>query len=514
MSEEEEFEFRLRAERERGMTHTESVRAKAVKPSGAFTDFFGGIKEGFQDIDRGIGQRQEDIKSWIGKGDPVNRQRLYDLEKKTTEDRMYGGQDTEMGQLGRGVARVVPAAGAMAVPGGQSLPASTAISGAMGGLEGWMRPSTSPGDAGANAAVGAFGAMAGNAASRSLLPTTARNMDAPEKELLDIADRHGIRLRTSEATGSAAIKNLEAVAANRPFTAGAEKTFAKEQTKDINKAITMYLGKPIDNLDDKALLNFGKDLGSDVGKYLNGKTVDLLDVLPAFENLSARASEGGALTMSAQTKKLLDDTLSTIKSQRKMDGATALRVKSDLQRRMRDAFNNENTELAENLREIVRGFDDAMAATMSPAEKVGWEQARRRYSNYKIIEDAMYKNPKSVADADIPIKKLARTMEQNMPGSYAKGTGDFAPLAKLGQKIDAPQRNALVGQNPIPFVGFGQDVLRATINPVVQSKAAQTYLTGALPGIKQIRDNKAATRALDTALRTAGLLSIEDWLEE
>jgi hypothetical protein len=101
-----------------------------------------------------------------------------------------------------------------------------------------------------------------------------------------------------------------------------------------------------------------------------------------------------------------------------------------------------------------------------------------------------------------------------MPGSYAKGTGDFAPLAKLGQKIDAPQRNALVGQNPIPFVGFGQDVLRATINPVVQSKAAQTYLTGALPGIKQIRDNKAATRALDTALRTAGLLSIEDWLEE
>ena len=514
MTEQEEFEFRhrLETERQKSMTHTESYQAKPQKATGAFTDFASGIVTGFKDIDRGIAQRQEDIKSWIGKGDPQNRQRLYDEEKRIANERAYDGNDTVLGMAGRGVARAIPAIGAMAVPGGQTIPTSTAMTGAMGALEGWMRPAESPGDSGVNAAVGAFGGATGNLASRAALPTIARNLDEPEKELLDIFNKYGIRARTSEVTGSTAIKNLETKAANRPFTAGSEKTFAREQTKEINQALTTFLGKPVSNLTDKELLSFGKNLGGEIGKYVDGKTVDLFDLAPAYVRLYNRAQEGGAFTMSPQAKKILDDTMSAMTQKQKMDAPTALRVKSRLRNEMNDAYKSDNTEKGDSLRMIVDGFDDALTAQMSATEKKGWEQARRRYSNYKIIEDAMERTPKAVADADIPIKKLASVMERNMPGSYAKGTGDFAELAKLGQKIDPPEKSALIG-NGLPFGDLGRDFGRAALMPLLENKAAQAYLAGTLPGIKQIRDNKAATRALDTALRTAGLLSIEDWLE-
>jgi hypothetical protein len=173
--------------------------------------------------------------------------------------------------------------------------------------------------------------------------------------------------------------------------------------------------------------------------------------------------------------------------------------------RARDARAAENTELANGLEDLVDGLKKAIEGTMTGAERDAWKAANRKYANYKLVEEAFIKDPRSLALGDVPINKMARVMEQNRPRSYVHGTGDFANLAKLGQVIKPPGRSALLGESSLPIARNAMDVVHGAAYPILESLAMQRYLTGSLPVQRMMRDLPGAATTGDAALRIGGM---------
>lgn len=496
-------------------THKDSYQAKAVKGPGGVMDFLGGIGQGVGDLGRGIKQRGVDLGVMLGAVPPTVQGRLYAEEQAKRNERDYGGKDTGAAAMGRLIGENAAAIPAMLIPGPNTLAGSTATAALIGGAMGGMYPTTKPGEALSNAAGGALFSGLGNVGARAVLPTGARNLTESQKEIINIAKREGIPLRTSEATGSTAMKNLEAVASNRFVTGPMEQRFNEAQTRAVNRAMTKRLGKPVDEVTPEVLKQFGDDLGAEVGKFTQGKTVDLTDFAVAVADLDQKMNKGGALTRTADVEKLVKDSVSLLSQKRQLPGPVVQDVKSMLQDRMRDAYKADKTELGDSLKTLVDGLNKSISKTMAPEEMAAWKAANRKYANYKAIEDIMQRNPKAVAEGDLPVKQLARALERQHSNAYAKGTADLADVAMLGQMLNRPQHSALVGATGdafIPGLGLARDYGRGLLYPAIQSKAAQTYLTGA--ALKPIRDSKAATRTLDATMRSLGLLSIDDQIDE
>ena len=146
-----------------------------------------------------------------------------------------------------------------------------------------------------------------------------------------------------------------------------------------------------------------------------------------------------------------------------------------------------------------------MTGTMTSSEKQAWATANRQYANYKLVEEAFQRDPRSLALGDVPINKMARVMENNRPLSYLHGKGDFAELAKLGQVIKPPGRSALLGESSLPVVRNAMDLAHGAVYPAIESQLMQKYLTGGLPGQTLIRDIPGGATTLDALLRAAGL---------
>jgi hypothetical protein len=511
-----ELELRRRRNAQQSMIHRQSMQAKPVKAQGGFMDFLGGIGEGLGDIGRGAKQRVVEARTAMGYLTPEVQDRLRNEESKVRDKRTYDPTETGAAAFGRGIGTTLPSLPLMAFAPGTGLVGSTLSSAGLGALYSSLLPTTSSKETYSNMAMGGVGAGLGNVASRIVMPTGARTMTQAQKDLLDIARRERIPLRTSEATGSAAIKNYEQMAANRPLTAGMEQRFNEEQTRAINRAITRRLGNEVDEVNPQTLQSFGKEIGGRVGQAVQGKQVDLTDdVFNAVVKVDSEFSQGGKLTMTPQIKELIDNALVTIASKQKVSGKVAQGIKSKLQDRMRDAYNAQtpNTELGDALKTIINGMDDAIGNTMTAAERAAWEKARRQYGNYKAVEDIMIRPTRQGAEGDVPVKNLASALERQFSGSYAKGTADLAGVARLGQVIQPPGRSALLGESGFPVVRNAQDLGRAAIMPILQSKAVQNYLTGDLrvPGAgfmpvqSLLRDSPRALRTNDAILRSMGL---------
>ena len=483
--------------------HTQSMRAKPVQPSGGILDFLGGIGSGFADLGRGAQQRYAEITS------APNKDELYAAEAARRERREFDPTVTQAEKLGRGFGLVGGTLPFAFIPGGKSALGSTITSLFTGGAAGSLLPTTSGSEAAANAGLGAAGQALGNLGAYAVLPTTARNLTQAQKDILTAARSEKIPLRTSEATGSNVIRNWEQMRANRPITGGMEQRFNEEQTAAINRAITRRLGNEMSEVNDASLLKFRNDIGGEVSGMMKGRTVPLdTDFFNAVVAVDADSSVGGRLTSSPALRTKIEEALDLIGNKQSVSGETAQRIRSKLMDQARDARANENTELANGLEDLVAGLKKAMDGTLSASERKAWQEANRRYANYKLIEESFIKDPRSLAEGDVPINKLARVMEQNRPRSYVHGTGDFSGIAKLGQVIKPPGRSALLAESSLPIARNAMDVVSGAAYPVIESQLMQRYLTGGFPIQRTLRDTPFVVPINDALLRAAGITNM------
>jgi hypothetical protein len=489
-----------------GMQHRASGQAKPVRPTGNALDLLRGVGLGIDDLGQGIWQRLNEFGVKTGISSKESLDALYADEAKRRENREFNPEVTQAERFGRGTGMLAGTLPLAFTPAGKTAVSSTLMSLLSGGGAGAMFPATSGKEAMFNVAAGAGGQAAGNLLSRALLPTTARNLTQAQKDVIDAAEREGIRLRTSEATGSNVIRNWEQIRANRPITGGMEQRFNNAQTEDINRAFTRKLGKEMPEVNKEALKGFQDDIGGEISALMKGKTVKLQDdFFDALVAVDADANVGGKLTASPEISRTIDNALDLIVNRPTVSGDVAKRIRSKLMDRARDARAAENTELANGLEDIVDGLKKAMEGTLSTSEKALWRDANRRYARYKLVEEAFIKDPRSLAQGDVPINKMARVMEQNRPRSYVHGTGDFADLATLGQVIRPPGRSALLGESSIPIARNVMDVASGAVWPVLESKLMQRYLTGGLPGQRLLRDSPRLSATNDALMRAAGL---------
>jgi hypothetical protein len=486
--------------------HRDSFRAKPVQKSGGVADLIGGIGGGIADLLRGIQQRAVEAGTAMGAVPPFVKSRLYEEEAKRRENREFNPDVTQAEKIGRGIGMIGGTAPLAFLPSGQTAVGSTLASILSGGAAGAMLPTTSGTEALLNAGMAASGQAGGNFAARAVLPTTARGLSQAQKDIIDAATAEQIPLRTSEATGSNVIKNWEQMRANRPITGGMEQRFNTRQTEAINRAFTRRLGNEMNEVNDASLREFQKKIGGDIGNMVKGKNVPLdTDFFNAVVAVDIDSKIGGNLTSTPALSKTIDDAIDLIANKPAVKGETAQRIRSKLMDRARDARAAENTELANGLEDLVDGLKKSIEGTMTGAERDAWKVANRRYANYKLVEEAFIKDPRSLALGDVPINKMARVMEQSRPRSYVHGTGDFANLAKLGQVIKPPGRSALLGESSLPIARNAMDLVHGAAYPILESQMMQRYLTGGMPLQRTLRDMPGAALTSDAAFRLGGM---------
>jgi hypothetical protein len=486
-----------------GMEHTSSMSPRAPRKQSSIGDVWPGFKQGLGNIQYGATQRAMELTGNPRAG--FMRQALRNERRATSENELLNGAPSLASDIGVMSGEIAPSIPLMPLSGGSSLVPTTLTAFGLGSLYSSLFPSVSSQETTTNAIMGGAGAGVGNVLSRVVLPTSARTMTNAQKDVLNVAKREGIPLRTSEATGSAAIKNFEQMAANRPATAGMEQRFNEVQTKAINEAISRRFGAPVSELGPAERAAAQTKIGNELKSLIAGRQVRLdTDLVNSVAAMDQKYSAGGRLTMSPEMQRILDNALS--ESYRgQVSGETAQSIRSILLGKMRDAAKAENSELADVYRTLADGLNKAIKGSMSPADAKEWSAANRRYMNFKIYEDSLIPSPTEAA-GDVPINRLAAALERNRPNSYFQGKNqDYADLARLGQIIKPPGRSALLGAQGLPIARNVDDVIRASTQPILQSEFIQNYLTGMFPGQMMLRDNPLATNMMDTALRTQGL---------
>lgn len=138
-------------------------------------------------------------------------------------------------------------------------------------------------------------------------------------------------------------------------------------------------------------------------------------------------------------------------------------LRSRMERTARSMGNNPEARTA--VRELREALDDAMersiTAAGNPADIAAWQQARQQYRNLLVIEKAAVGAGENAALGLIsPAKLREATVSTQGKRNYARGTGDYADLARAGNAIMAPLPNSgTPGRMAAQNIGMGTSAM-------------------------------------------------------
>lgn len=107
----------------------------------------------------------------------------------------------------------------------------------------------------------------------------------------------------------------------------------------------------------------------------------------------------------------------------------------------RMARTSTDPQLSMALRDIRTALDDAMERTLAmtnPQAAGRWREARRRYRNLLVIEDAIGRAGESAALGIITPANLRSATQRQGKRAYVRGRGEFAELARAGTAMMSP----------------------------------------------------------------------------
>lgn len=111
-------------------------------------------------------------------------------------------------------------------------------------------------------------------------------------------------------------------------------------------------------------------------------------------------------------------------------------ARSDLSRQAHALRHNDPT-LSEALRGVRNALDNAMNRSIAPADRAAWNEARRHWSNWRVLEGPA-KNTDAAGNISISPQALQQAAAVRNRGQFARGQGDFAELAQAGVPILKP----------------------------------------------------------------------------
>lgn len=108
-------------------------------------------------------------------------------------------------------------------------------------------------------------------------------------------------------------------------------------------------------------------------------------------------------------------------------------LQSDIARYARNAV---QPELRMALQDLRGALDAGVERGLrNPRDLAEWRQARRQWANMIVINRAVSGSTEAVANGFITPAKLTQAIESMRRGTYSRGRGDFAQLARAGNQI-------------------------------------------------------------------------------
>lgn len=426
------------------------------------------------------------------------------MEKVTGE---FHKPETTAGKYAENVGEFIP--GAIAAPGGVVtnairygvLPglASEAAGQATAGTsyEPWAR-------AGAGIAAGLINP------SRAVTPLPASDM---RNRMVQALKGEGVTsLTAGQKTGNEGLRYMESAASAAPMAGGGAAKIQGEGQRQFTEAVMRRagagpdaspevlaanqerLGRTFDDLSARNSVKADPQLATDLGQTLR----EYDKVLPAAQkqivgNLATdivdKFTAGGGV----------------------MSGVDYQAARSRLSKMSKNATGKDD-DFADALRGMRDALDNGMSRSVSPADREAWLTARKEYGAQKTIETAASRAGEATAEGQITPPNLRNTVAAKDRGAYARGSGDFAELARAGASVMTPLPNSGTAQRMNAFNILGilngatAGAIPAVTGRALMSKPMQDYLSNQLIHGNVLPSSPAAQRLLIVEMLQKGLL--------
>lgn len=287
------------------------------------------------------------------------------------------------------------------------------------------------------------GAFAPGLVARAVTPAPAT---PARQRLVDILNDEGVTsLTAGQRTGNESLRYAESTLGNAPFTGQPANRIVREGQEQFTEAALRRAGTGggatpdvlADNqrrladqfrdLSARNTMQMDHQLGQDLGRAV----IHYERVPPSQQ----KAIVEGYIT----------DIINHARAGNTMPGPVYQEMRSRLSRQSNSLRQSDPT-LSEALRDIRNALDDAMGRSINPADRAGWETARREYGAQKVIEKAASRAGEATAEGVIVPANLRNTVAAENRGAYARGEGPFSELARAGAGVMGPMPNSGTAQ--------------------------------------------------------------------
>lgn len=422
MTESEEFEFRLRAEKERKPKYERPMDAlddpnMAVSGMGGLSRFGAGMGKAFSDLGAGGAQL-------VGFG--PSAEEVVDQRKR---DAALMG--TGAGMAGNIAGNIVPAVAATVLA---PLSLSTYAGAAgLGMLQGAMTPSVSPEEklqsAGIGLATGLGGQAVANTVGRLLKPVQS-TLGPEASRLSSLAEAEGIPLDVAQKTGSKPLQTVNAVFENLPFTAGPEAAKKATQQTAFNRAVLNRAGISADQATPDVLATQKGNLGKQFEGIAGRNSLDFNGQLTGkLANIASDAEQHLPPDAANKVTVTIDQILRQVDQGGVMSGNNYQGWRAPL-----NALAKKGDETSHFYSQVKKALDAEFAAQVPGADALAWKQISKEYANLKTISGAMGGAGIKPMEGNISPAQLAAAFTQSVgKEGKALGRGDLNDLVRVGQ---------------------------------------------------------------------------------
>lgn len=458
-----------------GQKEQPSVAADVAKQAGA------GLVEGIEAIPAAA----PSALGWVGRqvervfpgdqGAIAEREKLkgmIDTQRNGGVTQYLPQAQTPEGKFARGTTAAIP--GMVGATGGSLLRAAGvgAGVGAAGEAAGLATEGTAA-EPYARIAAGLAAPVAMAGARRLVTPT---NVGAGRQAMVDTLAQEGVTPTAGQRSGSKALQYIESTLGDYPLAGGQATAATNRSGEQFTRAALRRIGLEGNEITpaavDRAVGNIQNEfqrLSSSTTMRLDrGLAQDIGRVLNRYDR-----------KLPSQQREVINNIADDILAHgQTMPGDAYQVARSDLSRMAHAARNNDPT-LSDALRGLREALDTAMRRSISPQDRAAWDQARRRWGNWRTIENAA-KNTDEAGNVRITPQQLVQAASSRDRGGFARGLGDYNALARAGQAI----------LRPMPQSGTTPRAIAAGAIPAMMAPA------GILPALAGIAGPPLAGRLL------------------
>jgi len=343
-------------------------------------------------------------------------------------------------------------------------------------------------------------------------PDPSAGLTAAQRAILERGKAMGFRTTAGQQTGSRSLQQMEARMESSPFTSGPFNTLKDQNQRVLNRATAQAIGVNADELSNPVLALAQRNISGVYDRVsspevrpvnrdtlLNG--IDLID--NAFEGLTTQPLKNNIFVKQLQEFAIKGEAsgnqLSTLSSK------LGKRAKNEATTAMGDR------ELGNALFQVKEMVDDALAQTLSQADRAAFQAARANYRNLMTIRTTQGTiNPSS---GNVSGLNLASALTRKDPQGFVFGANQtpmyeaarfaqaFRPL--VGDSGTATRMMEVTPMNALLAAPFNVAARAYTSQPV--ANLASGLQSGLIPQTSQ--NTQEMLRRMLPVTGAAGLMS-------